>query len=170
MSLCRLANKIIKIFNRQIPEYYKDFSEELQADPQRMAFTFYHNHWSENEQYEGLTISMGRKVPEDRSKRDRMDVILEDKRVQGKVDGKVDRIRIYICPWERYQNDKTHFLYDSKDLGDLEFEAAQALYVKCLEKYHTWKDIGERQWSHWSVKYIDYFGPRIFIPQGTSFT
>ena len=72
----KVVKNIIENFSREIPLDYNDFSEELQADPKRIAFTFYHNYWSENEQYEGLTISMGRKVPSDRSKRDRIDVIL----------------------------------------------------------------------------------------------
>ncbi len=164
------VKNILEHLGQEIPPDYRDFVKDLQADPLRMAFTFYHNNWSENEQYEGLTISMGRKLPDDRTKRDRIDMILEDRRVDGKVDGKVDRIRIYICPWDRYKNDKAHFLYESKDLGEREFDIAQALYGTCLEKYQAWKDIEERQWSHWSVKYIDYFGPRVFIPQGTSFS
>lgn len=48
-----------------------------------MAFTFYHNHWLGEDRFEGLTLSLGRKVPGDKTKRDRPDPILEDKLAGG---------------------------------------------------------------------------------------
>lgn len=153
-----------------VPANYQSFVNELLADPALMVFTFYHNHASADAQYEGLTLSFGRKVVGDPSKRDRLDLILEDRRLDGRVDGRLDRVRLYVCPWSEYQHEKTHF---SLELGDPAADTlvpAQALYESCVRHYHAWKGDEGRQWSHWSARYIDYFGPRSFIPVGSSFS
>lgn len=149
---------------------YRDFVEDLLNDPGRMAFTFYHNHTTENgRQYEGLTVSLGRKVPSDRTKRDRLDIVLEDQRENGRVDGRVDRLRVYVCPWATYADGRRFFLADRAAMDGSDDERVQAFYQRCVDRYHVWKNDESRQWSHWSVRYIDYFGPRTFIPQGSSF-
>lgn len=145
------------------------YVDEFFADPALMAFTFYHNLDAGDKQYEGLTLSLGRKLVEDRTKRDRVDIILEDLRVDGRVDGYVDRVRVYVCPWETYK-DKNFFLHEDRDLQGQKKELAQELYAHAIEYYHLWKADEGRQWSHWSTRYIDYFGPRTFIPKGSSFT
>jgi hypothetical protein len=149
---------------------YRNFVSDLLNDPERMAFTFYHNNSTESgTQYEGLTLSLGRRVAADRTKRDRLDIVIEDKREGGRVDGAVDRLRIYVCPWETYQEGRTFHLAERTGLNPEEFALAQVLYESCIAKYHEWKADESRQWSHWSVRYIDYFGPRSFIPQGSAF-
>jgi hypothetical protein len=145
------------------------FVKELLADPNLMAFTFYHNSERDGCQYEGCTLSLGRKRPEDKTKRDRLDIILEDERIGGRVDGVVDSLRIFVCPWFMYQHKEFH-LVDVCDFSDDDHLACQDMYDHCTKHYHVWKGMEERQWSHWSVKYIDYFGPRSFIPQGSAFT
>jgi hypothetical protein len=161
---------VLNQFLAAAPTRYRDFVSDLLGDPGRMAFTFYHNHTTENgTQYEGLTLSLGRRVAEDLTKRDRLDVVLEDKRTGGRVDGRVDRLRIYVCPWSTYQEGRTFHLSDRTDFNADERALAQALYQACVRKYHQWKTDQSRQWSHWSARYIDYFGPRRFIPQGSSF-
>ncbi len=156
-------------FSADIPAAENDFIEDLLVDPKLMAFTFYHNHDDKQGQYEGLTLSLGRRVPEDKTKRDRLDIILEDKRCKGAVDRKVDRIRIYVCSWDDYQKDKSHFLYENCHLNEGQQTVAQVLYEFSLGKYQEWKDIEDRQWKHWSSNYISYFGARTFIPVGTAF-
>jgi hypothetical protein len=163
------AQTFLKNFVQDAPENYRQFIEDLFQDPTRMSFTFYHNNDSDERQYEGLTMSFGRKVPEDKTKRDRLDIILEDRRQDGTVDGEVDRIRIYLCPWNTYQ-DKNFHLIDISDLSPDQQAIAQDLYKHCIDYYHQWKGEQERQWSHWSVRFIEYFGPRSFIPKGSSFT
>lgn len=152
-----------------MPEPYASFMPGLFADPKVMFFTFYHNVEDDGAQYEGLTLSVGRKVVEDKTKRDRIDIILEDERIEGAVDGQVDRFRIYVCPWASYENKDRYEKHESNLQSPLQ-EEAQALYSHAIGYYHEWKSNEERQWSHWSSKYIDYFGPRTFIPQGSSFT
>jgi hypothetical protein len=149
---------------------YRNFVSDLLDDPGRMAFTFYHNNTTDTgRQYEGLTLSLGRRVPEDWTKRDRLDIVLEDEREAGRVDGRVDRLRIYVCPWATYSDGRTFHLSERTDLNPEDLALAQGLYESCVAKYHQWKLDESRQWSHWSVRYIDYFGPRRFIPQGSSF-
>ncbi len=151
------------------PQVYRQFAVDLLADPSLMAFTFYHNREDADTQFEGLTISFGRRVPLDSSKRDRLDLILEDQRIQGRVDGLVDRFRIMVCPWEEYRNDRQHLAMTSESRPSETLLAAQDVYEVCVRKYRDWRESEARQWSHWSQRYIDYFGPRRFIPAGTSF-
>ena len=153
----------------QLEEPYGAFASDLLSDPKSMVFTFYHNNHSDGEQYEGLTLSFGRKVVADPTKRDRLDIILEDRRVDGAVDGEVDRVRIYVCPWESYA-DKNFHLEELTDFDPEVKASVQELYEHAVSHYHLWKDDEERQWSHWSTRYIDYFGARDFIPQGSCFT
>jgi len=146
------------------------FIDDLFADPSLMVFTFYHNRESGGVQYEGLTVSFGRHVPEDRSKRDRIDLILEDRRIDGRVDGRVDLARVIVCPWSGYEADRGHQLREIIQPSGMQRERIDSLYAECIANYHAWKDVEARQWSHWSATFIDYFGPRRFIPLGSSFT
>ncbi|MDA1274952.1 MAG: hypothetical protein O2960_13030 [Verrucomicrobia bacterium] len=157
-------------FLPKAPVEFREFVRDLLGDPSRMAFTFYHNHECGEDQYEGMTLSIGRRVPADATKRDRFDLILEDRRLDGFVDGNVDRIRIYICPWYRYRKDKEYYSDSITELSGDDLAVAQDIFQLCVRKYHEWKEIKDRQWSHWSQHYIDYFGPRSFIPMGTSFS
>ncbi len=153
------------------PRRYAEFGRDLLADPMRMGFTFYHNRTAaDGTQYEGLTISLGRRVPEDRSKRDRLDLVLEDARVGGTVDGRVDQVRVYVCPWSLYGEGREFHLWESRNLPTGELAGLQPLYESCVAKYHEWKGEPDRQWDHWSARYIDYFGPRQFIPRRSAFT
>ncbi len=153
----------------QIPEedsLYRDFAKDLFADPSLMVFTFYHNHETDSNEFEGLTISLGRKVPDDKTKRDRIDIILEDKRENGSVDGRLDGVSLYINPWAQHQGGE-HLLLEYDETIP---EAFQGVYRDSVAYYHTWKKEESRQWVHWSVQYIEYFGSRTFIPEGSSFT
>lgn len=147
------------------------FVNELLADPGRMGFTFYHNRTApDGRQFEGLTISLGRKVTDAPGHRDRLDVVLEDAREGGEVDGLVDSMRLYVCPWSRYQNQGGHHRVDCTEPSGEELKCLQPIYHQAVAAYHAWKDVPERQWTHWAVRYIEYFGPRDFIPRHSSFT
>lgn len=153
------------------PPSYRNFTAELMTDPQRMSFTFYHNRTAEaGRQFEGLTISLGRKATGNPSKRDRLDVILEDERAHGRVDGTVDRLRIYVCPWRTYQNRQEFHGVEDRELEGGRRLLAQNLYDVAVARYHEWKGDAARQWNHWSASFIEHFGPRSFIPQNSSFT
>jgi len=165
-----LQNTITHIFDI-LPDPgqpYQKFMENLFKDPKLMCFTFYHNN-TYKEQYEGLTISFGRIVTEDTSKRDRLDIIFEDKREKdGGVDGKIDQMRLYINPFEKFKEDEMGYRKFSKN-DTAAMEKGQQLFNDALKKYNLWKNESRRQWQHWSIKYIDYFGPRKFIPLESSF-
>lgn len=145
------------------------FIEDLFADPALMAFAFYHNRESGGAHYEGLTLSFGRHVPEDRTKRDRLDLILEDRRVDGRVDGCVDLVRIMVCPWSTYGIDRDHQRYEQCDFSAEERCCFQRVYSDAVGNFHAWRHDESRQWTHWSAAFIDYFGPRAFVPEGSSF-
>ena len=162
------AKDFLQAWEAVIDAEYRDFVQDLLADPSLMVFTFYHNAEYDGVQYEGVTFSLGRKRPDDRTKRDRIDIVLEDRRVDGAVNGQVDRLRIYVCPWETYQ-DKQFQLIDIEE-DHVQWDSVQPLYDHLVNHYHLWKADDNRQWSHWSVRYIDYFGARSFIPQESSFT
>lgn len=152
------------------PARYRAFAASLLDDPKRLTFTFYHNNATENgRQYEGFTLSFGRYVLADGSKRDRLDIVLEDERHGGQVDGRVDRVRVYVCPWESYGPDRSFHLAETAALSPGEWPLAQALFAYGVSQYNRGKVDETIQWSHWSQRYIDYFGPRQFIPRGSSF-
>jgi hypothetical protein len=153
----------------EAPEKIRAFAAELLADPSRLAFIWYHNNDDETGQDEGLTVSIGCKVATDPSKRDRLDIMLEDARLDGAVDGLVDRVRIYVCPWSADHNGQEFFLLERTDLPAADLRLAQDCSQNLVAHYHRWKANETRQWSHWSARYIDYFGPRSFIPQKSSF-
>ena len=149
----------------EIPEDCQAFVRSLlgeETGEPLMAFAFYHTRREGKLEYEGVTLSLGRKVEGDRTKRDRLDLILEDLREDGAVDQVVDQVRVVINPWSRYQSGDVFELH-------LDPTQAQALYTVCLADYARWRDVEERQWDHWSSRYIDYFGPRSFIPRGSGF-
>lgn len=152
-----------------VPEPFAAFARDLFADPARMAFTFYHNRDTAGARFEGLTLSFGRRVRGDASKRDRLDLMLEDRCVDGRTDGHVDLLRVYVCPWAEFQHGRRHHLFTAADRpADLDADV-HTLYRAALAGYAAWRDRPERQWQHWSQRYIDYFGPRRFIPAGTAF-
>ncbi len=150
-----------------LPPSYLGFLEGLWTDPARMAFTFYHNRVEGGESYEGFTLSLGRKVPEDKSKRDRVDILVEDQRIHGRVDNRPDRLRIILNPYSEWARD----LKPEADLrGDAISAGAVAAYSAGAEFYRRHREDPARQWDHWSSRYIGYFGPRSFIPHGSAFT
>lgn len=152
------------------PDDYRTFAASLLDDPGRMTFTFYHNHATEDgRQYEGFTLSFGRHVSSDGTKRDRLDIILEDERRSGAVDGQVDRVRVYVCPWAHYGADRSFHLVDADGPAPDARPLAQTLFTYGVAQYNRGKSDEALQWRHWSQRYIDYFGPRQFIPRGSSF-
>jgi hypothetical protein len=151
-----------------VPTAQAQFVQELLQDPNTILYTFYHNRDVGAVQWEGLTLSFGRTVASDKSKCDRVDILLEDARVNGAVDGRVDCVRFYVCPWKTYVDKQFELHEHTSPAGDLA-ESAQAAYEHAIRFYDSWKNNEDRQWNHWSTRYISYFGARQFIPQGSSF-
>jgi hypothetical protein len=139
------------------------FARGLLDDPKLMMFVFYHDRLVGDVRFEGLTLSFGRKLSKDRTRRDRVDIVLEDRWEDGKVDGQVDLARIYVNPWSDW---KTRAV----DLREVDPRNLQSLYSQSVAHFQAWKSVPERQWSHWSTDYIEYFGPRTSIPVASSLT
>ncbi len=149
------------------PAYYQNFVQDLFADKSLMVFTFYHNSEDIDAQYEGLTLSFGRKYTLDKTKRDRLDIVFEDRRHDGSIDGKLDRIKIYVNPYEKFKENELH-THEITRFTD-KYNKFQAMYDLSIHKYNEWKSESDRSWLHWSINYIDYFGSRQFIPKNSSF-
>jgi hypothetical protein len=163
-----LADVVAKLAG-DLPAHALAFAQDLMRDPANMSFTFYHNRTEGPEQYEGLTLSVGRVAADGPRHRDRLDLILEDKRdASGAVDGVIDRLRLYVCPWATFQH-REYTLLDVQPSGELA-QTVSWTHRLALDKYNLWKAEDDRQWSHWASNFIDYFGPRSFIPQGSAFT
>jgi hypothetical protein len=150
-----------------MPPDYRDFADSLWTDPSRMAFVFYHNRSGDGAEYEGLTLSLGRKVPGDPNKRDRIDIMLEDLRVGGAVDRRPDRARLIVNPFAAWA--KGEIWSCEPDPGS-RARALDPLYASALEGYRAFASEPGREWTHWAFRYIDYFGPRAFIPKNSAFT
>lgn len=150
-----------------LPEPYRAFAAALWDDPALMAFVFYHNRSQAGEEYEGLTLSLGRKVPGDPTKRDRIDILLEDRRVDGAVDRRPDRARLIVNPFEAWARGE---MWSCEPDPALRGAALEPLYQRALEAYRAFSAEPGREWSHWAFRYIDYFGPRAFIPRNSAFT
>lgn len=150
-----------------LPSPFRGFAESLWADPARMAFTFFHNDEDAGNEYEGLTLSLGRKVPGDKTKRDRIDFILEDLRTSEGVDQQPDRVRIIVNPFSEWAEGR---LWAREWTGREQASDFKDLYSEALGMYRQHRDDPDRQWNHWAFRYIEYFGPRSFIPRGSAFT
>jgi hypothetical protein len=149
---------------------YRDFVVELLQDPSLVALTFYHNREDDGRQYEGLTLSLGRVVPKEPSKRDRVDIVLEDEREHGSVDGLVDTVRVYVCPWFTYGHNRNYHLSEGFAARGDAFRVVQEVYQRCISRFHSCKHPADLNGTHWSHRYVEHFGPRQFVPQGSSFT
>lgn len=157
-------------FVRGLEPKHTGFLHELKEDPGLMAFVFYHNR-SEigNFTHEGLTLSLGRLAVDDPGKRDRLDIVFEDVRKDGGVDGRIDRVRIFVNPWSEYREGR-HLTWENNFQKSHGREQWQALYEACIRLYEYQKDNPDRVFEHWSIRYIEYFGSRVFIPPGSRFT
>jgi len=144
----------------------RQFIDPLLNATGRRAFVFYQM-FSPNDA-EGLTLSFGRAAPNDRRRRDRLDLVFRDAVQDGDVDGVVDTLDIYECPTPVFNNPRHVEVHD--ELNEPAFRhAVQVVYGRAVELYDRWKGDQARQWGHWGTRYIEYFGPRTFIPRSTRF-
>lgn len=152
---------------------YSEFVKDLLADSHLMVYLFCHNHRRDGDLHEGVTLGFGRRVPQDSGKRDRIDIVLEDHVQSAGVDGCIDRVRLYVNPWFDHLYDrlfKSQIDLKTEDMNKVSSgETWQALYDGILQIYGRHKDNPDSQFEHWSIRYIDYFGARDHIPQGTRF-
>ena len=131
------------------------FVEDLLIDPKLMSFMFFHDVEEDDRNFEGVTLSFGRRTGRRNRFRDRLDVILEAEVVQGVSQG-FARFRVFIDPYDgggkRTEIIKRDALFAS--------EEARELFIMAEEFYRVWRDVPERQWTHWTQEYVEYFGAR----------
>lgn len=148
---------------------HNQFISDLFSDPGLMCFHFYNDREDDGIHSEGITVSLGRKVPGDASKRDRLDLVFDDNIVNLRADGQIDRVRIYVCPWDNYKEGRAYAVVDLQEIPESLRDVIQNYYERQIQSFHSWKRVPERRWAHWYTRYINYFGPRKSIPLNTNF-
>jgi hypothetical protein len=153
-----ILTRLLDIFRSEIDElsFHKSFVEELFEDPGLMGFVFCHDFDSKGEEFEGFTLSLGRKSTLSPRFRDRVDFIFESKVSKNSSNG-FSRIRVYVDPFiEPIQsNPSEYFEVTNTEKYDAFFKDV----VSQIEKWET-KELDSRIWEHWTSRYIDYFGLR----------
>jgi len=136
-----------------MPSSAKYFVEQLLADEKHlMGFLFVHDFNDNGQQYEGVTLSLGR--VKDKKFRDRIDLIFESPVENGSSQG-FSRIRVFIDP---YMGAKEPLW--SCAVSEKMSHSAFELFDKLSTCSWDWAEKKERVWQHWTSNYIDYFGPR----------
>ena len=161
-ALIQLALQLIHDEPTDIPVAALDFITELTGDANLMGFIFCHEYQKDGRRWEGATLSLGRK--NNRRYRDRFDVIVESEIIDGISVG-LSRIRFYVDPYSGKPGPPL-WQTDMKPVS----ETAIQLFSHLSEASWTWAAQAERNWDHWTSRYIDYFGPRQFdLPQSYFF-
>lgn len=140
------------------------FVEDLLIDPKLMQFMFFHDVVEAGRQYEGVTLSFGRRVGKRGRYRDRLDVILESE-VIGGVSRGFSRLRIYVDPYQEAGFEVLSKTFSSEHLP----ANAHLLFAQCTDLFRQWSNVPERIWEHWTQDYVDYFGPRHALVGSTHF-
>ena len=167
-SLIDLARRLLMQECGPLPEQVVAYIDELLADAELMGFIFCHEFSEDGRAWEGATLSLGRKVQ--RRYRDRLDIILESEVRDGQSQG-LGRLRVYVDPYAADRKAPLWQTQKEQGLGEL----SQSLFMQLSEISWTWAEKPERQWDHWTSRYIDYFGERrqtlrssyFYLPQHT---
>ncbi|KAB8029048.1 hypothetical protein [Fluviispira multicolorata] len=142
------------------------FIRDILNDPRAQGFLFFHDHKENIKDYEGMTLSFGRFSTLNKRFRDRIDIILESQIINRTSTQKLDSIKIYVDP----HNGDTKLPQVLKlDKSFLKTHIhLKNLFEILIKKYHIWEHT-EREWYHWSQKFVPYFGERNSIPINTLF-
>ena len=160
-DLIELARAVLDNDCPDLPEEADGFIQELLSDKELMGFIFVHEYEEDGNQYEGATLSFGRKTQ--RRYRDRLDLIVEAP-VEGSSIGGLSRLRVYVDP---YRGIKPPLWETSVDASAS--APAATLYGKLGKLSHDWAHDSDKLWNHWTSRYIDYFGPRRWPLDNTPF-
>ncbi|MBD3669221.1 MAG: hypothetical protein HUJ29_00465 [Gammaproteobacteria bacterium] len=152
-SLIDLGQRVIRDNFSDIPDTALSFMDELLSDNELMGFVFCHEYNSDGRNWEGATLSVGRKVQ--RRYRDRLDILVESEVCDSKSIG-LSRLRIYIDP---YRDGVREPLWQDHKTLELS-RSAQELFEQLSEISWQWAQDETRRWDHWTSRYIDYFGER----------
>jgi len=138
-------------------ENSEDFVRDLLNDRKIQAFMFFHDSNSHNSNFEGITISLGRISSRGSRFRDRVDIILEANVCNKISSKKLDKVRIISDPYLGSKKFPNPIFITDKDIKN--FQLLEKLLEISINKFLHWKG-SEREWHHWSQKYIYYFGER----------
>lgn len=153
-ELLQTGADILNELETQMPTEAIAFYQDLLGDQENlMGFVFCHEFTEGSEQFEGATLSLGRKNA--KRYRDRVDIIIESLVVDGVSQG-LSRVRVYIDPYR--QEDKAP-LWQSV-LSECDLKNANQLFKTLSSLSWEWAEMPERHWDHWTSVYIDYFGER----------
>jgi len=141
----------------QVPTQARPFIQSLRQEDNIMAFLFFSEYQEQGQYYESVTLSLGRKVKDQARFRDRLDLVF-DARIRNNQVQKLDRLRIYIDP---FQTDQKEPLWQLKIEGGWPVHV-QETFAHLCELSWTWEEKTEKHWQHWTSQYIDYFGTRSF--------
>lgn len=166
-----LYEMLYKLFLQNIhifDENNEYFIRDILNDRSTQGFLFYHDSYSleESTVYEGVTLSLGRISSINSRFRDRIDIILESKVTDLICSQNTDKIRIFIDPY--IKNAVMPPLLEFSYKSNKNSEKINAIFELLIKKYHLWENT-EREWYHWSQKYISYFGERKNCPLNTLF-
>ncbi len=142
----------------QAPDEVLAFTHELQHDPAWMGFIFYAEVMQDGHLFEAVTLSLGRRAEANPRQRDRLD-LRWDIPLQADVDGVGPMFHIWVDP---LREEDTAPLWQLTEHGLP--EAGKALFGQLAEVSWQWHDQPERLWTHWTSRYIDYFGERRYRP------
>lgn len=132
------------------------FCQQLVSDPdQLMGFIFYSELEEDGKQFETVTLSLGNKVDGNPRYRNRFDIVF-DALIQGQEVKPLNRIRIYVDPYQEQHKEPLLSLTLEQHIPD----AFQVLFEQLCKLSFEWQSLADKHWDHWTSRYIDYFGPR----------
>ncbi len=99
-----------------------DFIDSLFEDKSLLFRILFHHRVDEkNRKFKGVTVSVGRVAKKESRYLDRLDLVFEDMKIDGKFDDEVNQVRLYVNPWELQKSKDFHLLYwDASDRRSLE--------------------------------------------------
>lgn len=152
-DLIELGRQLLDEAFPERPAQARAFIDTLLRDDDLMGFIFCHEYRHQGRNWEGATLSLGRKAQ--KRYRDRLDIILESELLEGESRG-LSRVRVYVDP---YTGKSGGPLWQAV-LEPADKPTAERLFARLSEISWTWFADTERRWDHWTSRYIDYFGER----------
>jgi len=154
-ELLSMAKEVLNVQFAEMPADAKTFYQDMISDRKKlMGYVFVQDSIYKGEQFESITISLGR--INNKQFRDRLDIIL-DCPIDKDASSDLIRIRVYIDPY-RANDSAPLYTAASEDVH----ASSQNLFALATAFTWVWKDDQSRIWSHWVQNYIDYFGKRMW--------
>ena len=160
-ELIRFAGRILEEAGSEVPPAAMTFARELLSDRAGLrGFLFVQDVEDDEGIFEGVTLSLGRRASGRPRYRDRLDIFVEARVTEAGTESAADRtgpdrLRIFVDPFDGARPP----LWQASSPVSPESSAAE-LFEQLALVSAAWAGDESRIWSHWSNRYIDYFGPR----------